>query len=292
MIIIAGNSHQELSQTIASKLHVPLIIANTKKFEDQELRIQMDGNLWQQDVIIIQSTSKPANDHLMELLLIADTAKRAGSNHITAVIPYFGYGRQDRPSYSNGPISASLVATLLEAAGVDRVITLDLHSKQIEGFFKIGVQHFDALSLFAKLFKDTNNYIVVSPDIGGVTRAQKFANLLGVELAIINKVRSSNGKCVMNNIIGNIEGKNCIIIDDIIDTGETLHHACELLMQNNALSVSACVTHAVLSKLSIEHIENSNFANIYITNSIKQESLSTKIKVIDISDLIQNALYQ
>lgn len=290
MIIIAGKSHSELAKTIATKLSSPLIIANTQKFEDQELRIQVDGDLYEQDVVIVQSTSKPANDHLMELLLLADTAKRAGARRIIAVIPYFGYSRQDRPSYSNGPISASLVATLLESAGIDRVLTLDLHSKQIEGFFKIGVHNFDSTLLFAKLFENVENYIVVSPDIGGINRAQKLADLLGINLAVINKSRNVNGECVMNNMIGEINGKHCILIDDIIDTGRTLTRACELLLQKGALSVSACVTHAVFSGSCINNIEKSPFNKFYVTNSIKNEKLPNKIQLISISEIFIDAL--
>jgi ribose-phosphate pyrophosphokinase len=290
MIIIAGSSHPELAKTIANKLSVPLIIAQTKKFEDQELRVQLDGQLYEQDIVIIQSTSKPANDHLMELLLLADTAKHAGARRITAVIPYFGYSRQDRPSYSYGPISASLVSTLLEASGIDRVLTLDLHSKQIEGFFKIGVQNFDSLQLFSPSLKNKENHIIVSPDIGGITRAEKFADMLGLELAVINKKRTSEGKCIMNNIIGDIKGKNCIIIDDIIDTGGTLISACELLLQKQAKSVSACITHGVFSGSCLKNIEESPIKNFYITNSIEQTELPKKIKVISISDIFVDAL--
>ena len=290
MIIVAGTSHVELAEAIALGLRCRLIIAQIKKFEDQELRIQVDGNLYEQEVVIVQSTSKPANDYLIELLLLADTAKRAGARRIIAVIPYFGYSRQDRPSYSHGPISASLVATLLEASGVDRVLTLDLHSKQTEGFFKIGVQNFDTITLFANLFCDKENQIVVSPDVGGVMRAQKLADMLNVELAVINKTRLTDGRCVMNNIIGDVANKNCIIIDDIIDTGGTLCRAAELLIENKAKSVSACVTHGVFSGSCINLIENSSFSNFYITNSIKHYNLPRKTQVIKVADIFIHAL--
>jgi ribose-phosphate pyrophosphokinase len=290
MIIIAGSSHPELAKIIADKLDISLIMAQTKKFEDQELRIQLDGQLYERDVVIVQSTSKPANDHLMELLLLADTAKHAGARRIIAVIPYFGYGRQDRPSYSHGPISASLVSTLLEASGIDRVVTLDLHSKQIEGFFKIGVQNFDPLELFASSFKNKENHIIVSPDIGGLSRAEKFADMLGLELAVINKKRTAEGKCIMNNIIGDVKDKNCIIIDDIIDTGGTIIHACELLLQKQAKSVSACITHGVFSGSCLQNIEDSPIDNFYITNSIKQTNLPKKIQVLSISDIFVDEL--
>ena len=290
MIVLAGSSHPELAEDIALGIGCPLIIAKAKKFEDQELRIQVDGNLYEKEVVIVQSTSKPANDYLMELLLLADTAKRAGAHRIIAVIPYFGYSRQDRPSYSYGPISASLVATLLEAAGVNRVLTLDLHSKQTEGFFKIGVQNFDTSALFAKLFHDKKNQIVVSPDIGGVMRAQKLADMLNVELAIINKTRLADGKCVMNSIIGDVTNKDCIIVDDIIDTGGTLCRAADLLMQNDAKSVSACVTHGVFSGSCIELIKNSSFSSFYITNSIKHVEIPKAVQVIKVADIFIEAL--
>ena len=294
MIVITGNSNPLLAKSIAKKLAMPISIAKTKKFEDQELRIQLEDDFNGQDVVIIQSTSKPANDNLMELLLLSDTARHAGARHITAVIPYFGYSRQDKPTYNNGSISACLVANLIESSGVDRVITLDLHSKSSESFFKIYIQNLDSSSLFSYLFQDLNNYIVVSPDSGGISRAEKLAKLLFTDLAVINKSRDLTGKCKMDEVIGNIWRKNCIIIDDIIDTGETLCLAAELLMKQGAICVIACVTHAVLSGDSIKRIENSPIIKLYVTDSIANNTLlnkvSKKIEVISVATIFANSL--
>lgn len=292
MIIIAGSSHPQLAKSIATQLNIPFIQANTQRFEDQELRVQVDGSLYEEDVIIIQSTSKPANDHLMELLLLADTAKRAGARRVITAIPYFGYSRQDRPSYKHGPLSASLVATLIESAGVTRVLTLDLHSRQTEGFFKVGVHNLSPLPLYASLFPTAqkDDYIVVSPDIGGLLRAQELSQTLGVDLAVINKSRPHHGECEMSEVIGTIIGKKCILIDDIIDTGGTLCQAARLLMEKGALSVTACVTHAVLSKNCITLVEESPIDTLYITNSINQETLPSNCKVIPAETIFAEAL--
>jgi ribose-phosphate pyrophosphokinase len=291
MIIIAGNSHTYLANKISKTVGAPIILANTAKFEDQELRIQINGNLYEKDIAILQSTSKPANEHLMELLLLADTARRAGARKIIAIIPYFGYSRQDRPSYNCGPISASLVATLIEASGINKVITVDLHSGQSEGFFKIGVQNLDPVPLFANLYKDLDNCIVISPDVGGMPRAQKLASYLRVDLGVINKIRNRiTGECAMSDIIGNVAGKNCIIIDDIIDTGSTIFKASDLLFENGAKSVSACVTHGVFSGDCIKKIEKSHFDKFYITDTINHKLLPDKIEVISVNDITSKAI--
>lgn len=290
MIIIGGSSHPVLARKLANKIGCDYIIANTKKFADQELKIQINKDLHNEDVIILQSTTKPANDHLIELLLLADTAKRAGCNSITAVVPYFGYSRQDRPSYEYGPISASLVARLIETSGIDKLVTIDMHSKQSEGFFKIGVKNLDPSDLFVDLFKKNSNYIVVSPDVGGLPRARVLASKLRTNIAIINKTRNSDGKCLMLDVIGNVAGKDCIIIDDIVDTGGTLCEAAKLLNQNNANSVSACITHAVFSENCLDRISQVGFAKIFITDSIYHQKLPSFINVIQICDLIVKAV--
>ena len=290
MIIIAGRSHPELAEKIATKLTAPLIKADTKKFADQELKIQINTQLHGEKVVIVQSTSNPANDNLMELLFLVDIAKSAGSNNIIAVIPYFGYSRQDRSTGSNDSISASLVARLLETSGANMVITLDLHSQKIEKFFKILVQNLDPTSLFAEIFKDTENAIIVSPDVGGVARARKLADRLELELAVIDKKRLPSGDCTMSKVVGEVQGKDCIIIDDILDTGKTLAKAYELLIEQGAKSVSVCITHPVFSRDSLELIEKIPFAKIYVTNSIKQSDLPSKIQVIQIADILANAL--
>lgn len=290
MIVIAGRTNPELAKSIASSLSLPIIIANTKKFKDQELRVQIKDELYKEEIIIIQSTCNPANDNLMELLLLADTARQAGARSITALIPYFGYSRQDHSSCSHEPISASLIAKLLEAAGINQIITLDLHSKKIEDFFKINIQNLEPLIFFSKFFKGKEDNIVISPDIGGINRAQKFADILGLELVVINKNRISNGKCVMPEIIDNINGKHCIIIDDIIDTGETIHAACDLLIKSGVKSIKACITHAVLSGDSVNIIENSPLTKLYISNSIKHSNFPKKIEVIAVEDIFINTL--
>lgn len=290
MIVIGGSSHPILAEVVAGKLGCDCIIANTKKFADQELKIQIDRDLHGEDVIILQSTTRPANDNLMELLLLADTARRAGCNSITAVIPYFGYGRQDRPSYEYGPISASLVARLIETSGVDKVVTLDMHSKQSEGFFKIGVKNIDTTDLFIDVLQKNNNYTVVSPDIGGLQRAMAMASKLGTEIAVINKMRDIQGKCIMSDVIGNVAGKDCLVIDDIVDTGDTLCEAAKYLMQSGASSIRAYITHAVFSGNSIDKISRAGFVEFFITDTIHHQNLPTFVNVIQTSDLIVKAL--
>lgn len=290
MIIIAGSSNLLVAKEIAEGLSIPLIKADIKKFEDQELRVQIEGKLYEQEVIIVQSTSKPANDNLLELLLIADTAKRAGARRIIAVIPYFGYSRQDRLSYLHGPISASLVASMLEVAGINRVITLDLHSKQIEGFFKVGVQNLDSFSLFADLFKSYEDKVIVSPDIGGTFRAQGLAKKLNCGLVVINKTRNAAGECNMLEVIGDVQGKHCIIIDDIIDTAGTICCAAKILIEKGALSIKVCASHAVFSGNAIDLIEKSCIERLYVSNSIEHKNLSKKIEVIDIKQILINTL--
>ena len=274
MIIIAGSNHSSLAYSIANKISAPFIQAN----------------VYNQDVVIVQSTSKPANDNLLELLLLADAAKRAGANKITAIIPYFGYSRQDRISSDHEPISASLMAKLIEASGIEHVITLDLHSKQIEDFFNISIDNINVQNLFLPLFQDGKEYIVVSPDIGGMMRAQKFSQALGSGFAVINKIRDKNGDCNMSGALETIANKHCILVDDIIDTGKTICKAADLLMEKGALSVKACVTHGVFSGNAIELVANSNINEIFITDSIIHKNLPSKFKIISVSDILANCL--
>ena len=288
--IIAGSSSKKLAQQLSTSLNIAQVEAFIERFEDEELRVQLADGVHEEDVIIVQSTSKPANDHLMELLLLVDAAKRSGARRVIALMPYFGYSRQDRPSYAFGPISARLVATLIEAAGVDHLITLDLHSQQAEGFFQIGVQNIETLTLFAGLLKGQPNLMVVSPDIGGMIRARKLSSLLGVDLAVINKIRTTHNTCQMGEIIGNVAGKNCVLVDDIVDTGVTLCKAAALLMQHGALSVEAIATHAVLSGQAVANIEASVIKNITVTGTIEQTQLPAKFTVADISVLLGKSL--
>lgn len=290
MKILSGRSHKNLTKRLAEFLKIQYVETHIEVFNDQELRIQVTDSLYEEDVVIVQSTSKPANDHLMELLLLIDTAKRAGAKRIIAVMPYFGYSRQDRPSYNYGPISASLIANLLTITGIDHLITIDLHSKQTEGFFRIGVQNLESIDLFTPFFKDFKQHIIVSPDIGGIIRARKYSKQFNLDLAIINKSRDHNRTCHMSEIVGNIKDKHCIIIDDIADTAGTLCDASDMLMKKGALSVKAFVTHAVLSDVAIERIEESAIEKIYITDSILHNNLTSKFHIISIEEILIKAL--
>ncbi len=290
MIVIGGTNSVELAKNLSNKIHAKYVQADVQRFEDQELRIQINEPLNQKDVIIFGSTFKPANDHLMEILLITDTAKRAGAKTITAVMPYFGYSRQDRPSYNHGPISISLVAMLLEAAGINRIVTLDLHSKQSEGFFRIGVQNLDSTDLFIKFFNNRKELTIVSPDIGGVVRAQAFCKALHCDLAVINKTRKQINECFMDQLIGDVQGKHCVIVDDIVDTAGTLCNAAALLLKKGAQSVDACITHPVFSKNALVLINKAPIDNIYTSDSILHTNLPQKIKIVHIVDLLAKAL--
>lgn len=278
-VLISGSSNVALSQKISFRLKAPLIIADSKKFNDSEIRIKINADLEGKDVIIIQSLSRPANDHLMELLFLADAAKRARVKKISAIIPYLGYSRQDD--------SVSLIVKMLEASGIKEIITLDLHSKNIEDFFEIKITHLSCSSIFVSLVKNIENLVVISPDEGGILRSKHLAKLLSAEMVIISKLREEIGeekKCIMKIGSGEVKGKNCVIFDDIIDSGETICKAYELLMQNGAKSVSVFVTHGVFSKNSIEKIEKLNFANFYITDTIANDIKN--LKIFSVSDLI------
>jgi ribose-phosphate pyrophosphokinase len=291
MIIVAGNSHFRLARDIARRMPAKFAIANTKKFDDQELKVQLDGELYEKEVMIVQSTSKPANDHLMELLLLADTARRAGAKNIIAIIPYFGYSRQDTASYAHEPISANLVARLIETAGIDTVMTIDLHSKQSEKFFKIGLCNLDPVPLFVSKFACRDDYVVVSPDAGALPKAKVFAMVLQVELVMMSKSRRPDGECIMTELVGQVKGKHCIIVDDIVDTGSTLYRATALLRENGARLVSSCVTHGVFSTDALDKLKQANFDCFYVTDTINHSNLPSFITVIPIAELIASALH-
>lgn len=290
MKLLSGRYCKKLADELAKKLDFKCASSITETFEDQELRVQINEPLYREDVVIIQSTSKPANDNLMELLLLVDAAKRAGAARITAIIPYFGYSRQDRPSYEFGPISASLVANLIETVGVNNIITIDLHSKQIEGFFKIGIQNLSSIKIFDSVIKNSSGAVVVSPDIGGIFRAREFSKKFNLDLAVINKSRGVNGQCSMNEIIGNVENKNCILIDDIVDTAGTICGAAKLLREKGAKKITAYITHAVLSGKAITLIENSQIDEFFISDTIQHEKLPDKFQIVQITDVLVNAL--
>lgn len=296
MKIIACNSNIELSQEIGKYLKTSLLDADIKAFSDHEIFVEIKDNVRGQDVFVVQSTSMPANDHIMELLITIDALRRASAKRITAVMPYFGYARQDRKSSPRTPISAKLIANLITSAGADRVLTLDLHASQIQGFFDIPVDNLYASPLFSKDIKKNFNgkdLVVVSPDVGGLVRARDVAKRIGADLAIVDKRRPKAGVSEVMNIIGEISGKNCIIVDDIVDSGGTLCNAAEALINNGAVSVSAYITHGVLSKNACDRIANSKLKNLVITNSIEptKETLSVKnIRIINISDLLGEAI--
>ena len=278
------NSHPELAQEIAEHMGVELGKSTVTKFSDGEISVSIWESVRGKDCFIIQSTSEPVNDNLMELLIMTDALKRASCNSVTAVIPYYGYARQDRKAKARDPITAKLVANMLTAAGIDRLITMDLHASQEQGFFDIPVDHMLGQPLLTDYFKlkDLENMVIVSPDHGSVTRARNMAKPLNVPIAIIDKRRPEPNKSEIMNIIGDIEDKNCIILDDMIDTAGTICNAAKALDELGARSVYACATHAVLSGPAIERIEASPIKEMVLLNTIPipEEKRLKKITVL------------
>ena len=296
MKIVAGNSNRPLAEAICSYLHLPQTKAVVKRFNDMEVFVEIQENVRGQDMFVVQSTSFPANDHLMELLIIIDALKRASAKRITAVIPYFGYARQDRKSGSRTPISAKLVANLITRAGADRVLTLDLHADQIQGFFDIPTDNLFAGPVLVRDIKqhmDVANTVVVSPDVGGVVRARALAKRLATPLAIVDKRRERAGESEVMNIIGEVTGKSCILIDDIVDSGGTLCNAAEALMAQGAKDVSAYITHGVLSGGAVARVTSSKLKHLVITDSIQPTEavkVARNIRVIGIASLLGEAI--
>ena len=271
MKIVACNSNIPLAQAVADTLQLPLVKAAIRRFADMEIFVEFHENIRGEDVFVIQSTSFPANDHLMELLITLDALRRSSARRVTAVIPYFGYARQDRKSGPRTPISAKLVANLITEAGADRVLTMDLHAGQIQGFFDIPVDNLIAAPLFARDIKERyagRDLMVVSPDVGGVVRAREIATRLHTDLAIIDKRRERAGVSEVMNVIGDVEGRDCIIIDDIIDSGGTHCNAADALMRNGARSVSAYVTHGVFSGGAVARVGSAPIEMMTVTDSI------------------------
>jgi len=271
MKIVACNSNRPLSEAIAAYLNLPLTKASVRRFSDMECFVEIQENVRGEDVFIIQSTSYPANDHLMELLVALDAVRRGSASRITAVIPYFGYARQDRKSGPRTPISAKLVANLITVAGADRVLTMDLHAGQIQGFFDIPLDNLFAAPVFVRHIEenfDNGDLIMVSPDVGGVVRARAFAKRLETDLAIIDKRRERAGVSEVMHIIGDVEGRTCILVDDICDSGGTLCNAAEALMEAGAKAVHAYITHGVLSGGAVSRISASPLKSMVITDSI------------------------
>src|SRR6186713_238845 len=294
--LVAGNSNPTLALEIANWLHLPLTKASVRRFADNEIFVEVLENVRGSDAYIIQSTSFPANDHLMELLIITDALRRSSARRITAVIPYFGYARQDRKVGSRAPISAKLVANLITHAGIDRVMTLDLHAAQIQGFFDIPTDNLFASPLMVRDIKerfDLANVMVVSPDVGGVVRARGLAKRINTSLAIIDKRRERAGESEVMNVIGEAAGYTCILIDDIVDSGGTLVNAAEALLKAGALEVSAYITHGVLSDGAAERVAASKLKELVITDSLEETDAvkaAKNIRRISIAPLMGEAI--
>ncbi|RMF09113.1 MAG: ribose-phosphate pyrophosphokinase [Alphaproteobacteria bacterium] len=296
MKLVAGNSNRPLAEAIAAYLNTPLTNCSVRRFADMEIFVEIQENVRGTDAFVIQSTSYPANDHLMELLIIIDALRRASARRITAVLPYYGYARQDRKAGPRTPISAKLVANLITRAGADRVLTLDLHAGQIQGFFDIPTDNLYAAPVMVADIKenyDNGNLMVVSPDVGGVVRARSLAQRIGAPIAIIDKRRERAGVSEVMNVIGDVKGCSCIMVDDIVDSGGTLCNAAEALMENGATEVSAYITHGVLSGGAVARISASALKNLVITDSIlptEAVRVSQNIRVLSIAPLIGEAI--
>jgi ribose-phosphate pyrophosphokinase len=292
--VFSLNSNFDLAQEIAAAIGVELGKCSVTSFSDGEVQINIEESIRGCDVYVIQSTSQPVNENLMELLIMIDALKRASAKTINIVMPYYGYARQDRKARAREPITAKLVANLLETAGAHRVITLDLHAPQIQGFFDILIDHLVAVPILADFFKekDLSDIVIVSPDHGGVTRARKMADRLKAPIAIIDKRRPRPNVAEVMNIIGNIEGKTAILIDDIIDTAGTITLAANALVENGAKAVYACCTHPVLSGPAIERIQNSTIKELVVTNSIAltEDKKIDKITGLSVAPLIAEAI--
>ena len=296
MKLLTGNSNKNLSKKISKYLKTRLVNSSIKKFSDGEIYIEINENIRGNSIFIIQSISSPANDNLMELLLCIDALKRSSAKNITAVIPYFGYARQDRKVVPRTSISAKMVSNLITKAGADRVVTLDLHSGQIQGFFDIPVDNLFATPIFARHIKrriKTNNLICVAPDVGGTARARALGKLLNVGLAIVDKRRPSPGKSEVMNVIGNVNNKTCIIVDDIIDSGGTIVNAAKVLKEKGARDVHVYVSHGVLSGGAVEKIKKSKVKNLVVTDTIDNSNKVKNVKnieILSISNLVGEAI--
>jgi ribose-phosphate pyrophosphokinase len=296
MKLVTGNSNLKLAKNIADYVGVDLSKCEVKRFADKEIFVEMHENVRGEDVFVIQSTSFPANDNLMELLIIIDTLRRASAKRITAVVPYFGYARQDRKPGPRTPITSKLVANMIDKAGANRVLTLDLHAGQIQGFFDIPTDNLFAAPVLTSNIKDkikNKTPIIVSPDVGGVVRARIIASRIGADLAIVDKRREKAGESEVMNIIGDVEGRACFIIDDIVDSAGTLCNASNALLDQGATEVYAYVTHGVLSGEAVERVNNSSLTKLVLTDTIEESDLvlkSNKIEVISISSLLGEAI--
>jgi len=293
--VIAGNSNLPLAQEIAAELKLGLSDAEVSRFSDGEISITLPRTVRGKDVFIIQSTSAPVNDNLMELLIMIDACRRASAGRITAVMPYFGYARQDRKARPRDPITAKLVADILTSAGADRILTMDLHAPQIQGFFNIPVDHLYGAPLLARYYKNRmdENWVVVSPDVGSVGRARNFATRVNASLAIVDKRRPKANAIEIMNVVGDVTGKTCLLVDDMVDTAGTLCQGAEALMKNGAKEVYACCTHGVLSGPAMDRINASPIKELVVLNTINMpEDIrnNPKIKVLSVAKLISKAI--
>jgi ribose-phosphate pyrophosphokinase len=296
MKLLSGTGNLELSKKIAKNLKLKLVNSNIKRFADGEIYVEINENIRGNSIFVIQSISTPANDNLMELLICIDALRRSSAKNITAVIPYFGYARQDRKVVPRTAISAKLVSNLITNAGAHRIVTVDLHAGQIQGFFDIPVDNLFSTPIFSKHIKkyiSNKNIICVAPDVGGVERARALGQKLNVGLAIIDKRRSAPGKSQVMNIVGNVKGKNCLLVDDIIDSGGTIVNAAKALKEKGAKDVYVYVTHGVLSGNAVEQINNSKIKKLILTDTIDNSNKikkSSKIVVLSISNLMAEAI--
>ena len=296
MKLVTGNSNLKLAKNISDYVGLGLSNCDVKRFADKEIFVEMHENVRGEDVFVIQSTSFPANDNLMELLIIIDTLKRASAKRITAVIPYFGYARQDRKPGPRTPITSKLIANMIDKAGANRVLTMDLHAGQIQGFFDIPTDNLFAAPTLTSNIKNKikdNIPIVVSPDVGGVVRARIIASRIGADLAIVDKRREKAGASEVMNIIGDVSGRSCFIIDDIVDSAGTLCNASDALLEQGAIDVYAYVTHGVLSGEAVERVNKSSLTKLIVTDTIEESDLvikSDKIEVISTSPLLGEAI--
>jgi ribose-phosphate pyrophosphokinase len=296
MKILASNSNRVLAEAVGAYLDIPLTRANIRRFADQEVFVEILENVRGEDVFVVQSTSFPANDHLMELLVSIDALRRGSARRITAVLPYYGYARQDRKSGPRTPISAKLVANLITTAGADRVVTVDLHAGQIQGFFDIPTDNLVATPVLALDIRERyqrGNLMIVSPDVGGVVRARSLAERLNVDLAIVDKRRPRAGESEVMNIIGEVAGRECILFDDIVDSGGTLVNAAKALIDAGATRVSAYISHGVLSGPAVQRVTDGPLTELVITDSIEQPHevcACAKIRTVPVAPLIGEAI--
>lgn len=294
--ILAGNSNKALADAIAAELKTVVSDAEIGKFSDGEINVTLPKTVRGKDVFIVQSTSAPVNDNLMELLIMIDACKRASAGRITAVMPYFGYARQDRKARPRDPITAKLVADMLTSAGADRVLTIDLHAAQIQGFFNIPVDHLYGAPLLARYYKNKmdENWVVVSPDVGSVGRARNFASRVNATLAIVDKRRPKANAIEVMNVIGDVKGKTCLVVDDMVDTAGTLCQGAEALIKNGAKEVYACCTHGVLSGPAMDRLNASPIKELLVLDTIdmpEEIRNNPKVKVMSVAKLIAKAIY-